>query len=181
MYAIIEDGSRQYQVHEGDRIEIDYRDVPIGQRIEFTRVLLYSGQDGTLVGSPVVENAKVVAEVVAQVKGEKIYVQKFRRREKYRRRIGHRQRYTQVLVREILIGSGRPVQEAAPGASQPPEVGPAPEASGEQCSVPEPESPEPAGAEQQTAEPEAHTAELSDTGRTEATGLDAGEPEVPKQ
>jgi len=112
MYAVIEDGSRQYQVREGDRIEIDYRDVPVGERIEFTRVLLYSDRGGTRVGSPVVEDAKVVAEVIGQVKGEKIYVQKFRRREKYRRRTGHRQRYTRVLIREILAGTGEPPGEA---------------------------------------------------------------------
>jgi len=102
MYAVFEDGSRQYRVAEGDQLNVDFRDADVGASIEFNRVLLVSGNDGVRVGTPVVASAKVVAEVVAQKKGEKIYIQKFKRRKNYRRRTGHRQQLTSVRIRQIV-------------------------------------------------------------------------------
>ena len=102
MYAVFEDGSRQYRVSEGDQIDVDFRDVGVGNQIEFDRVLLFSGTDGVRVGNPTVLNAKVVAEVVEHGKGEKIYIQKFRRRKNYHRRTGHRQPFTRIRVRQIV-------------------------------------------------------------------------------
>ena len=102
MYAVFEDGSRQYRVSEGDQIDVDFRDVGVGNQIEFDRVLLFSGTEGVRVGNPTVLNAKVVAEVVEHGKGEKIYIQKFRRRKNYHRRTGHRQPFTRIRVRQIV-------------------------------------------------------------------------------
>jgi large subunit ribosomal protein L21 len=104
MYAVFEDGSRQYRVSEGDQLDVDYREANAGQQIQFDRVLLYRGSDGVRVGDPTVSNAKVVAEVVDQVRGEKIYVQKFKRRKNYHRRTGHRQDLTRIRIREIVTG-----------------------------------------------------------------------------
>lgn len=104
MYAVFEDGSRQYRVSEGDQLEVDRRDVIVGNNIEFSRVLLLSSNDGVRVGTPTVQNVKVIAEVVEQTKGEKIYVQKFKRRKNYHRRAGHRQQFTSVRVRQIVTG-----------------------------------------------------------------------------
>ena len=104
MYAVFEDGSRQYRVSEGDQLDVDFRDVTAGNQIEFSRVLLFSGADGIRVGTPTVQNAKVVAEVVEHGRGEKIYVQKFKRRKNYHRRIGHRQELTRVRVKQIVAG-----------------------------------------------------------------------------
>ncbi|MGY8732611.1 MAG: 50S ribosomal protein L21 [Pirellulales bacterium] len=101
MYAIIADGGRQYKVEEGQELEIDLRDVNAGDKITFDRVLTISGDEGIKVGQPVVEGASVTAEVIAETKGEKIYVQKFRRRKNSKRRTGHRQRYTKVRVSSI--------------------------------------------------------------------------------
>ena len=105
MYAVFEDGSRQYRVSEGDQLDVDYRDANAGSSIEFTRVLLYSGAEGVSVGTPTLADTKVIAEVVEHRRGEKIYVQKFKRRKNYHRRIGHRQELTRVRVRQIVRAS----------------------------------------------------------------------------
>jgi len=108
MYAVFEDGSRQYRVSEGDQLEVDFRDIGVGNQIEFDRVLLFSGNDGVRVGNPTVPDAKVVAEVLEHGKGEKIYIQKFKRRKNYRRRTGHRQPCTQIRVRQIVTAANAP-------------------------------------------------------------------------
>ncbi len=103
MYAIIADGGRQYKVTEGQTLEIDYRDVQPGDEVKFDRVLAVSGEKGFELGQPEVGGASVVAEVVEQSKGEKIYVQKFRRRKNSKRRTGHRQKYTKVRIAKIAV------------------------------------------------------------------------------
>jgi large subunit ribosomal protein L21 len=102
MYAVFEDGSRQYRVSEGDQLDVDFREAEAGSQIEFDRVLLYNGADGVRVGSPTVPAAKVIAEVVEQRRGEKIYIQKFKRRKNYRRRTGHRQELTRIRIKQIV-------------------------------------------------------------------------------
>jgi large subunit ribosomal protein L21 len=104
VYAIIEDGGRQLCVSQGDVLDVDLRDLAEGaQQITFDRVLLISGEEGVKVGTPLVEGAKVVAEIVQpQVKGDKIHIYKLRRRKTYRRKIGHRQKYLRVRVTEIV-------------------------------------------------------------------------------
>ena len=101
MYAIIADGGRQYKVEEGQELDIDLRDADSGDEITFEQVLAVSGDDGLKVGQPVVEGASVTAEVLTEVKGNKIYVQKFRRRKNSKRRTGHRQRDTRIRVSKI--------------------------------------------------------------------------------
>ena len=103
MYAIFQDGGRQYRVSEGDRLDVEYRDASRGDQIEFDQVLLYSGPEKTVVGKPTVDGAVVLAEVVGQSQGPKIRVQKFRRRKNYRRVQGHRQLQTELRVREIRV------------------------------------------------------------------------------
>jgi large subunit ribosomal protein L21 len=104
MYAIIADGGRQYKVEEGQILSIDLRDgVTQGASITFDQVLCVSGAGGIKIGKPLVDGASVQAEVLVPVeKGEKLYIQKFRRRKNYRRRTGHRQKYTQVKISKIL-------------------------------------------------------------------------------
>lgn len=104
MYAIIEDGGRQYKVEEGQELEIDFRDLPGGQEITFDRVLALRSDDGLKVGQPAIESARVTAEVVGLAQGPKLYIQKFRRRKTYHRRTGHRQLYTRVKISKIAAG-----------------------------------------------------------------------------
>lgn len=103
MYAIIEDGSRQYRVQEGDVVKLDYRDAEVGSSLEFDRVLLYQNDADTRIGQPLVAGAKVVAEVVDHP-STKLYIQHFRRRKNYRRLKGHRQPYTSVRIQKIVVG-----------------------------------------------------------------------------
>ena len=103
MYAVIEDGGRQYKIQEGQEIDIDYRDVPRGISIQFDRVLAVSGEAGLHVGKPTVAGASVAADVIGAKLGDKIYVQKLRRRKTMRRRTGHRQIYTRVKIQRITV------------------------------------------------------------------------------
>jgi large subunit ribosomal protein L21 len=104
MYAIIADGGRQYKVEEGQELEVDWRDVPTGEQVTFDKVLAVSGDAGLTVGKPAVAGASVTAEVLGPEIGDKIYVQKFRRRKTYRRRTGHRQVFTKVRISKINAG-----------------------------------------------------------------------------
>src|SRR5579885_418608 len=123
MYAVFADGSHQYKVQEGERVVVDYRDVPVGARLEFTSVLLYQSGDDTRIGQPLVEGVRILAEVVGHP-STKVYVQKFRRRKNVRRLKGPRQPYTEVQIRSILLPGQEPPAEAP--TSQAP--APAPEA-----------------------------------------------------
>lgn len=103
MYAIIEDGGRQYKVAPGDKIFVDTRDLAEGQEtIEFDRVLAVGEGADARIGQPLVAGAKVVGRLEGKVKGEKLYIMKFRRRKNYRRTTGHRQKYLQVTINDII-------------------------------------------------------------------------------
>ncbi len=101
MYAIIEDGGRQYRVEEGNQLEIDYRQISKGDQVTFDKVLIISGDDGVKLGSPQIAGATVTAEVLGVTMGKKLVVQKFRRRKNSRRKTGHRQMYTKVQIQKI--------------------------------------------------------------------------------
>ena len=103
VYAVIEDSGTQFRVSQGDVLNVDLRDVPEdASEIEFDRVLLVGGDD-VKVGTPLVKGAKVVAEILAaEAKGPKMHVYHWRRRKNSRRKIGHRQRYCQVRIKEIV-------------------------------------------------------------------------------
>jgi large subunit ribosomal protein L21 len=102
MYAIISDGGRQLKVTQDEELRIDYRDVPAGEKVTFDRVLAVSDGAGDLkLGNPLVSGASVVAEVLGPEKGEKLTVQKFRKRKTFRKRTGHRSVYTRVRISSI--------------------------------------------------------------------------------
>ena len=102
MYAIISDGGHQYKVEEGQFLEIDFRKVEAGSSLTFDKVLAVSKGVGDFkLGTPTVEGAKVTAKVIGETKGDKIYVQKFRRRKNSKRRTGHRQKYVKVQISSI--------------------------------------------------------------------------------
>lgn len=101
MYAIIADSGRQFKVEEGQMLEIDFRDVNVGDTVTFERVLAVSSEDGFKLGKPTVSGASVTATVIGETKGEKIFIQKFRRRKNSKRRTGHRQKYVKVQIGSI--------------------------------------------------------------------------------
>ena len=101
MYAIIADGGRQHKVEEGQTLEVDLRQVNPGDQITFDRVLAIGGDEGFKLGTPEVSGASVTAKGIDQSKGNKVFVQKFRRRKNSKRRTGHRQKYTRVRIEKI--------------------------------------------------------------------------------
>jgi large subunit ribosomal protein L21 len=107
MYAVIEQGGKQYKVAQGDCINIELTDVsPDARTIELDKVLLVSDGEKVKIGTPLVKGAKVVASFKtsaedAVVKGEKLHPMYFTRRKNTRRRIGHRQKYLQVTIDSI--------------------------------------------------------------------------------
>jgi large subunit ribosomal protein L21 len=100
MYAVIETGGKQYRVSPGDVLKIERLPAEAGSNVTFDRVLMIGG-DTPKIGSPVVEGGKVTAEVQEHGKGDKVTIIKFKRRQKYRRKQGHRQMYTQVRITDI--------------------------------------------------------------------------------
>jgi large subunit ribosomal protein L21 len=102
VYAIVESGGKQYRVEPGAVLAVERIRGEVGSRVELDRVLLVSDGSRIQVGHPLVTGARVVTEIVAQTRGEKIDVFKFKRRKKYRRKVGHRQELTRVRVAEIL-------------------------------------------------------------------------------
>jgi len=100
MYAVFEDGSRQYKVSEGTEVVVDFRAGDPGTTVTFDRVLLCVNGDAVKVGQPTVTGASVTAQVVDQP-SIKTRIQKFRRRKNYKRLVGHRQPFTRVKVTAI--------------------------------------------------------------------------------
>jgi large subunit ribosomal protein L21 len=107
MYAIIEQGAKQYKVSKGDIIEIELTEVPADAKtIELNKVLFVSDGEQVKIGTPYLEGAKVVASfqvsaAEAVVKGPKILAATFRRRKNSSKKIGHRQKYLQITIDSI--------------------------------------------------------------------------------
>jgi large subunit ribosomal protein L21 len=105
MYAIIEAGGKQYRVQRGDVIDVELQPVTGEKKrqVAFDRVLMISGEGGTKVGSPVLEDARVSAEVLDEIRAPKIRVFKMKRRKGYRRTQGHRQNLLRVRIQDITF------------------------------------------------------------------------------
>lgn len=104
MHAVIQSGGKQYRVAEGDVVRLEKLNVAEGDTVDFDRVMLISDGENTTIGQPFVDGGKVSARVEAQGRGDKVEVIKFRRRQKYRRKQGHRQAYTEVKITSIEAG-----------------------------------------------------------------------------
>ena len=100
MYAIIETGGKQYKVQPGDVLDIERLNVGDSNTVEFDKVLAVGGDEIT-VGTPLVEGAKVTAELVDQIRGKKLVVFKMKRRKGLRRKNGHRQSLSKVKIVDI--------------------------------------------------------------------------------
>jgi large subunit ribosomal protein L21 len=102
-YAIVEDGGKQYKAIEGGTIEVDYFASESGEQVDLERVLLVADDDSVTVGTPLVAGAKIQATVVAQVKGPKVVVFKYKPKKHYRVKTGHRQKYTRLQIDSITL------------------------------------------------------------------------------
>lgn len=103
MYAIFADGPHQYKVEEGQQLDIDYRDVSAGDELTFDRVLAVRDGGDVKLGQPTVTGASIVAKVLGPVQGEKLVIQKLRRRKNSRKKTGHRSIYTRVEISRIAV------------------------------------------------------------------------------
>ena len=100
MYAIIATGGKQYKVEAGDEVLIEKIDAEIGAKVNFD-VLMVSDGENVRIGTPVLDDASVTAEVLEHGKGEKVIVFKYKPKKKYRRKQGHRQPYTKVKILSV--------------------------------------------------------------------------------
>lgn len=102
MLAVIRTGGKQYLVSPGETIQIEKITGDAGESVEFSDVLLLGDEKQATVGSPYIKGAKVTGKIVDQVKGEKLIAFKYRPKDRYRRKVGHRQKYTKVKIEQIL-------------------------------------------------------------------------------
>jgi len=101
MYAIVETGGKQYRVEQGTKVKVESLDVEKGSDITLDRVLLVANEADVKVGQPTVAGAKVVAQVLVHDRAKKIIVFKKRSKKTYKKTQGHRQNYTELLIKNI--------------------------------------------------------------------------------
>ena len=102
MYAIVATGGKQYRVEPGQRLEVDKLGAEPGSQVDLGEVLLVADGENVTVGQPTIAGARVVAEVLGDTKGKKVIVFKYKSKVRYRRKTGHRQNYSRVVVRDIV-------------------------------------------------------------------------------
>ena len=112
MYAVIETGGKQYRVELGSEFAVERLEGTAGDTIKFDRVLLVADGDKASIGTPVVDDALVTADLVRQDRGEKVIVFKYRPKARHRAKNGHRQEQTIVRIADITIGSRSAASEA---------------------------------------------------------------------
>ncbi|MEX0690603.1 MAG: 50S ribosomal protein L21 [Gemmatimonadales bacterium] len=103
-YAIFRAGGQQFRAEKGRRLEVPLMEAEPGSKVTFDEVLLASDGATVVAGQPLVKGAKVAARVLDHVKGEKVTIFKFKRRKNYRRKTGHRQRYTAIEITDVKVG-----------------------------------------------------------------------------
>jgi len=102
IYAVIETGGKQYKVTPGQIIDVERLDVAEGSTIELDKVLLIADGDKVTVGTPTIDGAKVIATSQGNGKGKKIIVFKYKPKVRYRKKTGHRQLYTRLVIDKIV-------------------------------------------------------------------------------
>ncbi len=101
MYAVIEAGGKQHRVTEGETLKLEKIEAATGETIEFDKVLLVGTGTDVKIGKPIVDGAKVTAEIISQGRHKKVTIIKFNRRKNYRKQAGHRQWFTEVKITDI--------------------------------------------------------------------------------
>lgn len=115
-YAVVETGGKQYTVHPGDVLQVEKLTSTQGEVLELDRVMLVAKDGNVKVGQPLVQGAVVKAEVLDNAKAPKVIVFKYKAKTRYKRKIGHRQQYTELKIVEIVDGeqSATDTQASAP-------------------------------------------------------------------
>ncbi|MFK7866360.1 MAG: 50S ribosomal protein L21 [Alphaproteobacteria bacterium] len=118
-YAIFKSGGKQYRVSVGDKLKLEKLEVEAGENLTITEVLAIHDGETLSIGKPMVDDAQIELEIVKQLRSRKIKVFKKKRRQNYRRTNNHRQHLTQVMVKDIRLGSAKPAKKkAAPKAKK---------------------------------------------------------------
>jgi len=102
MHAVFQIGSHQFAAEEGETLRVPLLNAEPGSKVDISEVLLIKGDGDATVGTPLVENAKIEAEVLGHGKDDKVLVYKFKRRTKYRNLRGHRQDYSEIKISRIV-------------------------------------------------------------------------------
>ena len=103
MIAVIKTGGKQYLVQPGDKIKIEKLEIEAGEEIPFPEVLMVEKSKKLEIGAPFVKGATVTGKVLGQVAGEKLIIFKYKPKKRYKRKIGHRQKFTEVEIKSIEI------------------------------------------------------------------------------
>ena len=114
MFAVIKSGGRQYKVSVGQKLEVNRLAVEVGKQVQFDEVLLISDANTTMVGSPLVADALVLATAIEHARGEKLIVFKYKSKKRYRHRRGHRQELTVFTIDDIVSAGKSLVTGEAP-------------------------------------------------------------------
>lgn len=101
MYAVVNSGGKQYKVQQGQILRVEKISGDVGSPVTFDRVLMFSDGENVSIGQPALENIAVEGHIVEQGKAKKVIVFKYKRRKRYRRKKGHRQDFTAVLIDSI--------------------------------------------------------------------------------
>jgi large subunit ribosomal protein L21 len=164
MFAVIKTGGKQYRVAPDDLLKVETVGGAVGETVVFPEILMVGGDAGVTIGSPFIEGASVAAEIVEQMRDDKVIAFKKRRRQNSKRRRGHRQHQTLVRIAEILTQGAKPSKAAKPKA---------------EAKQTEPKAAEPKPAETAEAKPAAEVAKLASTeapakpAKAAAGGIDA--------
>jgi large subunit ribosomal protein L21 len=116
MYAIVKIGGKQYRAEVGRNLVVEKLPYEVGQQIELNEVLMLSDGDQIRLGQPYLGDISVNAEIIDQFRGKKVVIFKYKPKIRYRRKQGHRQLYTRLLVHSIGAGEGGATQPEAPKA-----------------------------------------------------------------
>lgn len=120
MFAVIKSGGRQYKVSVGQTLEVNRLAVEDGAQISFDEVLLIADEDTSMVGTPFVDNAQVLATAVKQARGEKLIVFKYKAKKRYRHKRGHRQELTVLMIDDIVAEGKSLITGSAPTTRETP-------------------------------------------------------------
>ena len=103
MYAIVNTGGKQYKVRQGDVLKVEKIPGEVGSPVSFDKVLMFSDGKDVSIGRPVLDNVAIKGHIVEQGKSKKIIVFKYKRRKRYRRKLGHRQQFTAIRIDRIEV------------------------------------------------------------------------------
>jgi large subunit ribosomal protein L21 len=162
MYAVLNSGGKQYKVQKGEVLKVEKISGDVGSSVTFDRVLMFSDGENVSIGQPVLDSVSVEGHIVEQGKARKIIVFKYKRRKRFRRKNGHRQEFTAVLIDSIKAKGTKAAKAAEPKAEAKAEV----KESETQKAAPEKAAPKKAVAKETAAKeaaPKKETAEKAET------------------